>query len=65
MYWTVKYAFMTKTEKSLRFRLPFIRISRRSRSFYNIFGFDYKAGTGRFSRRPAKPRRSFSGFATA
>ena len=45
MYWTVKYAFMTKTEIS-RFPPPFYPHQPTFASFYNIFGFDYKAGDG-------------------
>ena len=54
MYWTVKYAFMTKTEIS-RFPPPFIRISRRSRPSITSSASIIRRGTGRFSRRPAKP----------
>lgn len=45
MYWTVKYAFMTKTEIS-RFPPPLYPHHPTLASFYNIFGFDYKAANG-------------------
>jgi multiple sugar transport system permease protein len=45
MYWTVKYAFMTKTEIA-RFPPMLWPHAPNIASFYNIFGFDYTAADG-------------------
>src|ERR1700692_4160289 len=45
MYCLVRYVFMTKTEIS-RFPPPFYPHQPTFASFYNIFGFYYKAGDG-------------------
>lgn len=45
MYWTVKYAFMTKTEIA-RFPPMLYPHAPNLASFFNIFGFDYTADNG-------------------
>lgn len=45
MYWTVKYAFMTKTEVA-RFPPVIFPHAPNLAAFYNIFGYDYTAADG-------------------
>ena len=61
MYWTVKFAFMTKTEIA---RFPPMLFPRQPNlaAFFNIFGFDYVAGDGTVFKASGQARQIILGL---
>jgi multiple sugar transport system permease protein len=61
MYWTVKYAFMTKTEIA-RFPPMFFPHHPNVASFFNIFGYDYTADDGTVYKASGQARQVILGL---
>lgn len=61
MYWTVKYAFMTKTEIA-RFPPMLYPHEPNLASFFNIFGFDYTADNGTVYKASGQARQIILGI---
>ncbi|MBB3931424.1 multiple sugar transport system permease protein [Kaistia hirudinis] len=61
MYWTVKYAFMTKTEIA-RFPPMLYPHAPNLASFFNIFGFDYTADNGTVYKASGQARQIILGI---
>jgi len=61
MYWTVKYAFMTKAEIS-RFPPPMVPPAPQIAAFFNIFGFDYTLADGTVLKASGQARQIMTGL---